>query len=151
MINKVIFQGRFTASPELKQTQSAVSYCAFTVAWSEKYKEVETQAFLDCRAWRQTAEFIPKYFHKGDQVVIEGHLITQKWTDTNGQPRSKLMCEVDKVHFCGAKAQGASEASEAGASSQGGSYSVSGQTVTQSMPAAAPQVEILENDEELPF
>ena len=60
MLNKVTFQGRFTADPIMKQTPSGVSYCNFDVAWSEKYKEVESTCFLKCRAWRTTAEFLPK-------------------------------------------------------------------------------------------
>lgn len=103
MLNKVVLQGRFTADPEMKTTQSGVSCCNFTVAWSEKYKEIETNCFLSCRAWRQTAEFVPKYFHKGDQVVVEGRLVTQKWQDQQGQNHSMTLCEVDKVHFCGSK------------------------------------------------
>ena len=109
MLNKVTFQGRFTADPIMKQTPSGVSFCNFDVAWSEKYKEVESTCFLKCRAWRTTAEFLPKYFHKGDQVIIEGQLITNSWTDDQGQKHSTIICDVDKCHFCGAKggAQGA--------------------------------------------
>lgn len=115
MLNKVVLQGRFTADPEMKATQSGVNYCNFTVAWSEKYKEIETDCFLSCRAWRQTAEFVPKYFHKGDQVVVEGRLVTQKWQDQQGQNRSMTLCEVDKVHFCGSKnSQGTQNAPQNG-------------------------------------
>ena len=103
MLNKVTFQGRFTADPELRQTASGVFFCNFDVAWSEKYKEVESTRFLKCRAWRTTAEFLPKYFHKGDQVIIEGQLITNSWTDDQGQKHSTIICDVDKCHFCGAK------------------------------------------------
>lgn len=103
MLNKVTFQGRFTADPIMKQTPSGVSYCNFDVAWSEKYKEVESTCFLKCRAWRTTAEFLPKYFRKGDQVIVEGRLITNSWTDDQGQKRSTIICDVEKCHFCGSK------------------------------------------------
>ena len=63
MVNKLIYQGRLTADPELKRTQSDVSNMEFTIAWSEKYKESETKCFLRCKAWRNTAEFIDKYFN----------------------------------------------------------------------------------------
>ena len=60
MENTVILQGRFVKDPEVKQTASGVSYTEFTVAWSEKYKEIETKCFLRCKAWRSTADFIGK-------------------------------------------------------------------------------------------
>ena len=58
MVNKFILQGRLTADPELKQTQSGVSCANLTIAWSEKYKETETKCFQRCKAWRSTADFI---------------------------------------------------------------------------------------------
>ena len=77
MINKVLIQGRLTKEPELKQTQSGVPVLLFTVAWSEKYKETETKCFLLCKAWRTTAEFINKYFHKGQEIGIDGRMVTE--------------------------------------------------------------------------
>lgn len=77
MVNEVIYQGRLTKDPELKSTQSGISTLLFNVAWSNKYKDVETKCFLLCRAWRQTAEFISTYFKKGQEIIIVGHLETQ--------------------------------------------------------------------------
>lgn len=156
MLNKVILQGRFTAPPELKQTQSSVAFCNFTVAWSEKYKEIETQAFVECRVWRQTAEFVSKYFRKGDQCVVEGKLVTQKWTDQNGQNRSKLVCEVDKVHFCGGKSQSDSDGVQNGSNSYNGSYSATSTNAPQTAGISAvdgfsPNFETITDDSELPF
>ena len=102
MLNKLEYQGRLTADIELKQTQSGVSFTEFTVAWSEKYKEVETKCFLRCKAWRQTAEFVSKYFKKGSEILIEGRLVTEQW-EKDGQTQSRTICDVEKVHFCGSK------------------------------------------------
>lgn len=102
MINKMILQGRLTANIELKHTQSDVANTEFTVAWSEKYKETESKCFLRCKAWRQTAEFLEKYFQKGQEILIEGHMVTEEW-EKDGEKKSRTICLVDKVNFCGSK------------------------------------------------
>lgn len=107
MVNKLIYQGRLVADPELKYTQSDVAYMEFTIAWSEKYKETETKCFLRCKAWRNTAEFIDKYFRKGQEIVMEGRMITEQW-ETEGEKKSRTICQVERVNFCGSKANGAS-------------------------------------------
>lgn len=99
MLNKVLIQGRLTKDPELKKTQSDISMLLFTVAWSEKYKEVETKCFLLCKAWRQTADFINTYFRKGQEIALEGHMVTEGWKDNE----KVTLCLVDKAHFCGSK------------------------------------------------
>ena len=103
MLNKVTLQGRMVADPELRTTASGIAFLNFTIAWSEKYKEVETKCFLRCKAWRGTAEFINRYFRKGQQIIIEGRLETEEWTTDDGQKRSATGCVVDKAHFCGDK------------------------------------------------
>lgn len=105
MVNSVILQGRLVADIELKYTQSNVAYTEFTVAWSEKYKDAETKCFLRCKAWRNTAEFLEKYFRKGQEIVIVGHMVTEQWT-TDGENKSRTICQVDKVNFCGKKEDG---------------------------------------------
>lgn len=102
MINKMILQGRLTADIELRRTQSDVANTEFTIAWSEKYKEVETRCFMRCKAWRQTAEFLDKYFRKGQEILIEGHMVTEKW-EKDGEKKSQTICLIDKVNFCGSK------------------------------------------------
>ena len=102
MLNKLEYQGRLTADIELKKTPSGVSFTEFTVAWSEKYKEVDTKCFLRCKTWRQTAEFLSKYFKKGSEILIEGRLVTEQW-EKDGQKQSRTICDVEKVHFCGSK------------------------------------------------
>jgi single-strand DNA-binding protein len=104
MINKMILQGRLVRDPDARSTQTGIPVAAFTVAWSEKYGETETQLFLDCTAWRGTAELVCKYFHKGKEIVVEGRLETQKWQDKDGNNRSTIKMTADRVHFCGSKA-----------------------------------------------
>lgn len=101
MINKVVLQGRLTAKPEIKEV-GGFNMCEFTVAWSEKYKERETKCFLRCKAWRTTAEFLEKYFDKGQEILVEGSMATETW-ENDGQTQSRTICNVEKVHFCGKK------------------------------------------------
>lgn len=103
MVNNVIYQGRLTADPELKKTQSGVCLVEFTLAWNNKYKDTETNCFLRCKAWRNTAEFISNYFSKGKEMLVEGSLETNEWTDESGQNRSRTLLTVNKAHFCGGK------------------------------------------------
>lgn len=103
MINKCIIQGRLTRDVEMRQTQSGISVSSFTVAWSEKYKDIETQLFLNCTAWRNTGEFVNKYFKKGQEIIVEGQLSTRKYTDKDGNNRTVTELTVDAVHFCGSK------------------------------------------------
>ena len=106
-VNHVIFQGRNVRDLELKATQSGIEYVNFDLAWSEKYKETERTCFLPCKAWRQTAKFLNTYFHdKGSEMVVEGQLETEKWQDKDGNNRSRVSLNVDKVHFCGKKQSG---------------------------------------------
>lgn len=107
MINKMILQGRLTADIELRRTQSDVANTEFTIAWSEKYKEVETRCFMRCKAWRQTAEFLDKYFRKGQEILIEGHMVTEEW-EKDGKKKSRTICLIDKVNFCGSKSSNGS-------------------------------------------
>lgn len=101
MVNKVILQGRFVADPELKNA-GGFSMTEFTVAWSEKYKEVNYQCFMRCKAWRAQADHICKYFNKGKECVIEGRLLTESW-EKDGQKQSRTLCNVEKIHFAGTK------------------------------------------------
>lgn len=101
-VNHLVFQGRNTNDLELSQTPSGIENVSFTLAWSEKYKETERKCFLRCKAWRQTATFLDKYFHsKGSEMTVEGHLETEEWQDKDGNNRSQTVLNVDKVHFCG--------------------------------------------------
>ena len=103
MLNRLLYQGRFTQTPELKHTPTNVAVCSFTLAWNEKYGDKETVCFLNCVAYRQTAEFISKYFNKGDMALLEGKLITRSYEDKQNVKRYVTELIVDKTHFCGSK------------------------------------------------
>lgn len=108
MINRTILQGRLTATPEIRTTQSGHKVTSFTVAWNEKYGDKETNLFLNCTAWNGTAEFVCKYFGKGQQIIVEGKLQTNSFTDKEGNNRSVVDLSVDGVSFCGSKNENAS-------------------------------------------
>lgn len=114
MINKTILQGRLTADPELKHVGDNISVCEFTVAWSEKYKEIEKKCFLRCKVWRGTAEFLEKFFTKGSELLVEGSLVTEEW-EKDGEKKSRTMLNVEKVHFCGSKKDSAPQTTSTGA------------------------------------
>lgn len=119
-LNKSIIGGRLTADPELKQTASGISACTFTVAVNRKYKgqNGEQEAdFINCQAWRQTAEFICKYFKKGSSICVAGAIQTRSWEDNNGQKRYATEIVVDEAHFVDGK--GDAEKTESAA---GGNY-----------------------------
>lgn len=112
MINRTVLQGRLVRDVELRTTQSGISVASFTVAWSEKYKETETKCFLPCTAWRQTGEFVSKYFTKGQEINVTGKLQTREWEDKEGNKRSTIELVVDEAAFCGSKSDGAHSAHE---------------------------------------
>lgn len=103
MLNFTVVQGRMVADPELRYTQTQTPVCYFRVAWSERIKENENKLFLNCVAWRGTAELISKYWRKGREIVVEGKLNTNQWKDKDGNPRSETELIVQKAHFCGPK------------------------------------------------
>lgn len=108
-LNKTILGGRLTATPELKQTPSGTSVCSFSLAISRSKEETD---FIDCVAWKQTAEFIAKYFKKGSSLLIEGSLRKRTWTDNNGTKRYATEVIVDKGYFVDSKSE-AEQPSEA--------------------------------------
>jgi single-strand DNA-binding protein len=104
MINKTILLGRVASEPNLKQTQSGVSVLSFTVAVERSYTKQgeEKQAdFISCVAWKNTAEFISKYFSKGRMIAIEGNLRTRTYEDKNGSKHYVTEVYVDSVSFTG--------------------------------------------------
>lgn len=105
MVNRMILQGRLTKDVEIKDV-GGFSKAEFTIAWSEKYKETEKQCFLRCVAWRSTADFLSKFFTKGQEIAVEGQMVTETW-EKDGQKQSRTLCNVEKVHFCGSKASNA--------------------------------------------
>lgn len=99
--NKVIIEGRLTADPELKQTNSGVEYCNFSVAVDRDYKNGEERQadFIPVKAWRGSAKFISQYFHKGDPILIEGRIEVDKYTDNDGNNKTFTQVVVDRSTF----------------------------------------------------
>lgn len=104
-LNKVILCGRLTADPELKNTPSGVAVCSFNLAVNRKYqKDSEKKAdFITIVAWRQTAEFICKYFLKGSAIIICGELQTRSWKDADGKNRYATEVVASEVSFAESK------------------------------------------------
>ncbi len=108
MLNKVILMGRLTADPELRQTPSNVAVLQFTVAVQRSYAaqgEERQSDFITCVAWRQTAEFISRFFNKGSMIAVEGELRTRTYDDKNGVKHYVTEVIVDAAHFCGSKSE----------------------------------------------
>ena len=105
MFNLVVLTGRLTADPELKTTQSGISVTSFSVAVNRPYRTGEGQQtdFMNVVAWRKTAEFIAKYFKKGNMIGIEGSIQTRKYTDKNGNNRTAFEVVVNNAQFVESK------------------------------------------------
>ena len=129
--NKVILGGRLTETPELKATPSGVNVTTFSLAVNRKYSKDQQQQsdFINCVAWRSTAEFISKYFTKGSSICITGSIQTRSWTDNNNNKRYATEVIVEEANFVDSKSD-----------NNAPSYSVE-----------APAFEELASDEALPF
>ena len=99
-MNQVILMGRMARDPELKHTNSGTAVCSFTVAVSRKKKD-DPADFINCVAWQNAAEFISKYFGKGQLIAIVGRWQTRNYTDKNGDKKRVDECVVDSVYFGG--------------------------------------------------
>ena len=102
--NKVILIGNMTADPELKQTQGGLSVCSFSIAVNRRFKSENGQQecdFITIVAWRQQAEFVCRYFKKGQPILICGQIQTRTWTDNQGQKRYATEVVADEVAFVG--------------------------------------------------
>lgn len=144
--NKVILVGNLTADPELKKTQSGVSVTSFSIAVNRRFaKQGEQQQtdFISIVAWRQTAEFISRYFNKGRPILVCGQLQTRSWTDQNGQKRYVTEVVADEVSFVDSK------------NSSGGGYNAPAPFPNDAPPSysSGPDsgFEDLSADDELPF
>ena len=104
-LNKVVLAGRLTADVELKNTQSGISVCSFTLAVNRRFRRDGEQNtdFINCQAWRNTAEFISKYFRKGSSLCVVGSIQTRSWTDNSGQKRYATEVVVDEALFVDSK------------------------------------------------
>lgn len=103
-INTVTIMGRLTAAPELRTTQSGKSVTAFSIAVSRQYDKEKTD-FIECVAWNKTAEFIERYFGKGDMIALTGRIETDTYKDKDGNNRKSFKIIVNEVSFCGGKSE----------------------------------------------
>ena len=160
MLNKIIIMGRLTRDPELRRTQSGTAVTSFTLAVDRDFKsqsgEKETD-FIDVVAWRNTAEFVSKYFAKGRMAVVEGRLQIRDWTDREGGKRRSAEVVADNVYFGDSKRD---SGGEYGGSSYGappaygapsGGAPAAGRPSASGFGGGSDFAEIGEEDGELPF
>lgn len=104
-MNNICITGRLTSAPEIKKTTSGVSVCSVSIAVDRDYKVNGEKAtdFIPCIFWRGTAEFVGKYFEKGDMIAVVGSLESRKYKDKDGNNRTVWEVKADKVNFCGGK------------------------------------------------
>lgn len=134
-LNKVVLAGRLTAKPELKQTPNGVYATNFTIAVNRRGKDAQAD-FIDCVAWRQTAEFVCKYFNKGSAICICGSIQKRTWEGKNGEKHSVTEIVADEANFVEGK-------SEPGETYNAPTYT--------NQPVVTPQFEELKTDDDLPF
>ncbi len=150
-LNKVVLCGRLTADPELKQTQNGIPVVSFTLAVNRRRFQSSGDAsqaqadFIRLVAWRQTAEFISKFFKKGSALCVTGSIQTRTWQDQQGQKRNDTEVVVDEAMFVDGR-------NEAGAMQGGYTPDAYGSAPSFSTPSAeAPNFEELKADDDLPF
>lgn len=137
-MNKAIIMGRLCADPELRTTPGGKAVTTIRVAVNRRFANEDGTRdadFIDVVCWRQTAEFVAKYFAKGRMIGVVGWLQTRSWTDKDGGKRYATEIVADEAHFCGDKPAAARGAE---------------QTPTYT-PAAAEDLEAVDDDDELPF
>lgn len=151
-LNKVILCGRLCAEPELKQTPSGVSVLSFNLAVNRRFQsrsaDGQTQSpqadFISVVAWRQTAEFISRYFHKGSAICVTGSLQTRTWQDQNGQKRYATEVVVDEAMFVDSK-------NESGSAQTYTPDAYNTPSFASAPSADAPKFEEIKTDDDLPF
>lgn len=108
MLNNVVLMGRLTATPELRNTANGVAVTSFTLAVERSFVKQGEQRqadFIDCIAWRNTAEFIARYFQKGSMIAVTGSIQTRNYEDKNGNKRKATEVVIDSASFCGSKGE----------------------------------------------
>ena len=153
MLNHITIMGRLTRDRELRYTQSQTPVASFTLAVDRDFGsrdggEKQTD-FIDCVAWRQTAEFVSKYFTKGSMAVVSGRLQIRDWTDRDGGKRRSAEVVVDNMYF-GESRRRDGDSGDSRSSSYS-SYGNSGSAGKSSAPAASAFAELDDGDGELPF
>lgn len=149
MLNKVIIMGRLTRDPDFMQTQSGIAMCKFSVAVERQFKDKMTGErqtdFLDCTAFRGTAEFISRYFSKGNMILVEGNIQNNNYTDNNGVKHYSNNIMVENVSFCGGKNENSTAQAETEQSVQ------EQPELPESVQNAVEQFEAVVSDGEVPF
>ena len=108
MINCAVLMGRLVGDPELRTTTNGTSVTSFRIAVDRNFVrqgEERPADFIDIVAWRQTAEFVTRYFHKGSMIAVQGSIQTRNYEDKNGNKRTAVEVVADNVSFCGSKAE----------------------------------------------
>ncbi|NLA76851.1 MAG: single-stranded DNA-binding protein [Clostridiales bacterium] len=149
MLNCAVIMGRLVATPELRTTGTGISVTSFTVAVNRNFAkspEERQSDFIDVVAWRQTAEFVTKYFQKGSMIAIQGAIQTRNYEDKNGNKRKSVEIVADNVSFCGSKAEGGT----VGGASSYDAGSMSAPAASYST-ASAGDFDNVQDDDELPF
>ena len=159
MLNKIFLMGRLTRDPELRRTQTGTPVASFSLAVDRDFKDRSTGEratdFIDVVAWRQTGEFVSRYFTKGRMAVVEGRLQIRDWTDKDGNKRRTAEVVADQVYFGDSKRDNDGGSYSAGYS-QGG-YSAGGYAPAAPSGYGAPLsggdqfAELSDDDGELPF
>ncbi len=107
MLNHFVCMGRLTRDPELRRTAAGIPVVSFSLACDRDYANAKNERetdFLDCTAWRGTAEFVSKYFRKGNMAVVSGRIRSDKWIDSNTDTRrTRYSVDVDSIYFGGSK------------------------------------------------
>ena len=151
MLNHIVIMGRLTRDPELRRTGSGIAVASFSLAVDRDFSpkdggERETD-FIDCVAWRQTGEFVSKYFTKGRMAVVSGRLQIRSWTDKEGNKRRTAEVVADNVYFGDSKRDG-----DGGSSYGGNTYGGSSFGGYSAPSAPASDFAMLEDDDaQLPF
>ena len=147
--NKVILVGNMTADPELKQTTSGTSVCSFSIAVNRRFTKAEqgqqTVDFINIVAWSQRAEFVSRYFKKGNPILICGQLQTRTWNDNQGQKRYATEVNADEVTFV------SGPANANGAPTQGSTYTPDAYATPSFNSSATASFEEIPGDDSLPF
>ena len=148
--NKVILIGNMTADPELKQTAGGLSVCSFSIAVNRRFAKAEQGQqnvdFINIVTWRQQAEFVSRYFKKGNPILVCGQIQTRNWTDNQGQKRYATEVVADEVSFVTSANQAGGSVQSAGAAYTPDAY---GAPTFNSAPSAS--FEEIPNDADLPF
>lgn len=157
MLNIVAVQGRLVRDPEARKTGSGVSVANFTVAVDRDFKGQEGTKetdFIDCVAWRNTADYLCKYFRKGSMATVTGRMQSRKWTDKNGASRTNWEIQVENVYFGEAKKRDSDFGQTTNSYAPAESYATENKPTDFAYPYPGEQTEfavIDDDDSQLPF